>query len=122
MLCCEPFYQLVLELLQTPEYHELNKHVLVLTNTFDSGELMYIDECHVSPNGNKIIAEKKFKSYTEINGTDLLYDCDSDPDSDFTGRPSTWRCFFVLDFIVLNFSRSKHGAERLPQNLCFPAP
>jgi len=58
--CYKEYYALVLKLLQTPKYQVLNKHVLILTDAFDSEEYIYIDDGHVSPNGNKIIAEKIF--------------------------------------------------------------
>ena len=58
------FYSAVLKLLRTPEYRKLRNHILVLTDAFDSNEYIYIDNCHVSPNGNKIIAEK---IYNHIN-------------------------------------------------------
>ena len=58
------FYQKVLKLLHTPQYKELSNNVIILTNVFDLKEYIYIDECHVSPNGNKIIAEK---IYNHIN-------------------------------------------------------
>ncbi|MFA5876401.1 MAG: hypothetical protein WC901_06965 [Candidatus Margulisiibacteriota bacterium] len=52
----ELFYPAVLKLLQTPKYQELSNYVIVLTGAFDIEEPIYIDNCHVSPNGNKIIA------------------------------------------------------------------
>jgi hypothetical protein len=52
------FYPAVLKLLKTPKYEEMSNNVIVLTNIFDLKEPIYIDDCHVSPNGNKIIAEK----------------------------------------------------------------
>ena len=55
---CNLFYPAVLKLLQAPEYQELSNHVIVLTDAFDREEFIYIDFCHVSPNGNKIIAAK----------------------------------------------------------------
>jgi hypothetical protein len=58
------YYSAVLKLLKTPHYRELNKNVLDLTGAFDRNEYIYIDDCHVSPNGNKIIAEK---IYNRIN-------------------------------------------------------
>lgn len=51
------FYQAVLKLLKTPQYSKLSNHVMVLTDIFDIREPVYIDGCHVSPNGNKMIAE-----------------------------------------------------------------
>jgi len=50
------FYPAVLKLLQAPQYQELSNHVIVLTDAFDIEEYIYIDDMHVSPNGNKIIA------------------------------------------------------------------
>jgi hypothetical protein len=58
------YYSAVLKLLKTPRYRELNKYVIDLTDAFDREELIYIDDCHVSPNGNKIIAGK---IYNHIN-------------------------------------------------------
>lgn len=52
------YYTAVLKLLKTPEYRKLNKNVLVLVDAFDREEYIYLDHCHVSPNGNKIIAER----------------------------------------------------------------
>ncbi|MCK9613858.1 MAG: hypothetical protein M0R16_13355 [Bacteroidales bacterium] len=60
------FYPVVLELLKTPKYQELHRHVLVLTDVFDSEENIYVDAVHVSPKGNKIIAEK---IYNHINNS-----------------------------------------------------
>jgi len=60
------FYPAVLKLLQTPKYQELSNNVIVLTDAFDLEEYIYIDHCHVSPNGNKIIAEK---IYNHINNS-----------------------------------------------------
>jgi lysophospholipase L1-like esterase len=56
--CFSHFYPAVLKLLQSPKYQELSNNVIVLTDAFDQKEYIYIDECHVSPNGNKIIAAK----------------------------------------------------------------
>lgn len=65
--CYKAYYSLVLKLLQTPKYRELNKHVLVLTDAFDLEEYIYIDDGHVSPNGNKIIAEKIYNHIIKFN-------------------------------------------------------
>ncbi|KQC06762.1 MAG: hypothetical protein APR62_07530 [Smithella sp. SDB] len=51
-------YPAVLKLLQTPKYKDLANKVIILTDIFDSKEPIYIDEYHVSPNGNKIVAQK----------------------------------------------------------------
>jgi hypothetical protein len=58
------YYQVVLELLQKPEYKDLYTHVMVPHDAFDIEDYIYIDDCHVSPNGNKIMAEK---IYNHIN-------------------------------------------------------
>jgi lysophospholipase L1-like esterase len=60
------FYPAVIKLLQTPKYQELSNNVIVLTDAFDLEEYIYIDDCHVSPNGNKIIATK---IYNYINNS-----------------------------------------------------
>jgi len=52
------YYQVVLELLQTPKYRDLSRHVIFPKDAFDIEDYIYIDDCHVSPNGNKIMAEK----------------------------------------------------------------
>lgn len=51
-------YPLIGALLTGPAYRELHGHVLDLTGAFDGEEHIYIDFCHVSPNGNAIIAEQ----------------------------------------------------------------
>jgi hypothetical protein len=62
------FYPAVLKLLQTPQYQELSNHVIILTDAFDLEEYIYIDNCHVSPNGNKIIAAKIYNYITNSDG------------------------------------------------------
>jgi hypothetical protein len=64
--CYSLFYPAVLRMLQNPKYQELSNNVIVLTDAFDQKECIYIDDCHVSPNGNKIIAEK---IYNHINNS-----------------------------------------------------
>ncbi len=51
-------YPKLLDLLHTPEYRALARSVLNFTDAFDGDEYIYIDWCHVSPNGNRIIAER----------------------------------------------------------------
>jgi hypothetical protein len=58
------FYPAVLKLLQAPKYQELSNHVIVLTDAFDREDYIYIDDMHVSPNGNKIIAAKIYNYIT----------------------------------------------------------
>jgi len=53
-------------LVEDKKYIGLKEHVLDLTHSFDGEEIYYIDWCHVSPNGNKIIA-KKIKERIEQN-------------------------------------------------------
>lgn len=50
------YYTYVRQLLKEPKYQVLADHFLDLTEVFN-GKLVYIDFCHVSPNGNRIIAE-----------------------------------------------------------------
>jgi lysophospholipase L1-like esterase len=64
--CYSHFYPGVLRTLQNPKYQELSNNVIVLTDAFDQKECIYIDDCHVSPNGNKIIAAK---IYNYINNS-----------------------------------------------------
>ncbi len=40
------------------KYIKLRDRILDLTNSFDGDGKFYIDWCHVSPNGNKLIASK----------------------------------------------------------------
>ena len=49
------------------KYKELQNHVLDLTHSFDGDQIFYIDWCHVSPNGNKIIADKILNYISSIN-------------------------------------------------------
>ena len=53
-------------LVEDKKYIELKEHVLDLTHSFDGEEIYYIDWCHISPNGNKIIS-KKIKERIEQN-------------------------------------------------------
>jgi len=53
----ETFYKAVLKLLKTPPYSKLSDSVIVFTDIFNMKEPIYIDGCHVSPNGSRIIAE-----------------------------------------------------------------
>jgi len=62
------YYSAVLKLLNTPRYRELGKNVLDLTGAFDRREYIYIDDCHVSPNGNKIIGEKIYNHINNLRG------------------------------------------------------
>lgn len=60
----EPYhllYPAVLKLLDTEKYRSLKNHFIDLSNAFDGKDYIYIDHCHVSPNGNRIIAEKLLK-------------------------------------------------------------
>jgi hypothetical protein len=54
-----PFYSKVKELLYTdPRYKELLPCFLDLSELFNSRQYIYIDYCHVSPNGNQLVAQK----------------------------------------------------------------
>ena len=61
-------YAGILRLLQSPAYRELSNKVLVLTDAFDRDEYIYIDLAHVSPNGNRIIAEKIYNHLVHSKG------------------------------------------------------
>ena len=61
-------YAGILRLLQSPAYRELSNKVLVLTDAFDRDEYIYIDPAHVSPNGNRIIAEKIYNHLVHSKG------------------------------------------------------
>jgi hypothetical protein len=45
-------------LLENKKYNELQYHVLDLTYSFDGDKKFYIDWCHVTPNGNEVIAKQ----------------------------------------------------------------
>lgn len=62
------YYSEVLNLLKTPRYRELNKNFLDLSDAFNREEYIYIDDSHVSPNGNKIIAEIIYDYMDKFNG------------------------------------------------------
>ncbi len=59
-------YPAVLELLQSPEYIDLAGNFIDLTTVFDGNEKFYIDFCHVSPNGNKVVAKKLYDHIQKI--------------------------------------------------------
>ena len=50
------YYTKVLELLNTDKYSALNENFVDLTSAFDNIDNLYIDFCHVGPEGNKVIA------------------------------------------------------------------
>lgn len=52
------YYGFVIDLLQTEKYKILQDSFLDLSHVFDSSEKVYVDYCHLSPNGNQVIAEK----------------------------------------------------------------
>jgi hypothetical protein len=51
------YYDDVIELLDSSKYSILKDNFINLTSAFDSIPNVYIDFCHVSPNGNEIIAD-----------------------------------------------------------------
>ena len=51
-------YNKIGELLQRPEFSTLSGNVHDLTDVLNVDEYIYIDEAHVSPNGNRYIAER----------------------------------------------------------------
>jgi len=61
-------YTAILELLKDPRYKELSGSILDFTGVFDRDEYIYIDFAHVSPNGNRIIAEKIYNHIINSHG------------------------------------------------------
>lgn len=51
------YYKEVRAMMETPRFADLRGHILDATEVFDRSEAIYIDFCHVSPNGNRIMAE-----------------------------------------------------------------
>jgi hypothetical protein len=51
-------YSTIKQLLLSQKYKELADHVIDYSDAYDVDEHIYIDECHVTPKGNSIIAEK----------------------------------------------------------------
>ena len=68
------YYDQIKSLLQNDRYDVLLPHFIDLTSAFDEVPNVYLDFCHVSPNGNAIIAEevrlRLNKMNTEQNATD----------------------------------------------------
>jgi hypothetical protein len=63
-------YSEIFRLLKDPVFSDLSTHILDLTSAFDGNDYIYIDEMHVSPNGNKIIADKILDHITNNKKTD----------------------------------------------------
>ncbi|MFT5165020.1 MAG: hypothetical protein ACI8P3_000244 [Saprospiraceae bacterium] len=55
------YYDNVFRLLDTDKYKELKPHFYDLTNVLDHMPNVYIDFCHLSPNGNEKIADEILK-------------------------------------------------------------
>lgn len=51
------YYEEVLRMLDLPTYQALKQDCLILTHAFDDMTDVYIDFCHVSPNGNERIVD-----------------------------------------------------------------
>lgn len=54
----ELLYPVILRKLQEPGYKDIQNSFIDLSDVFNVKDYIYIDYCHVSPNGNYIIAEK----------------------------------------------------------------
>lgn len=52
------YYEQVRTLIQTAEYAELNTHFVDLSHVLDKAPPTYLDFCHLSPAGNKLVAEE----------------------------------------------------------------
>ena len=64
----DQLYKRVRKLLkEDKKYKELSNHVLDLTNSFDGEEKYYIDWCHVTPNGNQVIANQIMEKIKQNN-------------------------------------------------------
>ena len=64
----DQFYKRVRELLNDEsKYAALRNHVLDLTNSLDGNEYFYIDWCHLTPNGNQVIADQILKRIKQKN-------------------------------------------------------
>jgi hypothetical protein len=67
----EPYqhlYPAVLDILEEdPSYEELSGHFTNLSDTFDGNEYFYVDFCHVTPNGNQLIAEQLLERLDQID-------------------------------------------------------
>ena len=61
----KPLYSRIHELLDSPEYEILQEHFVDLTDSFDGEELFYVDWCHVTPNGNRLITEQLLDEVSE---------------------------------------------------------
>jgi len=63
----EALYERIRELLaDEPKYQVLQPHFLDLTHSFDGEEYYYIDWCHVSPNGNEVIATRMLRAVEQF--------------------------------------------------------
>jgi len=63
----QALYSAVAKILQEPGYRNLSPYVLDLTSAFDGEEYIYIDDIHVSPNGNAIIARRIHDHISKMN-------------------------------------------------------
>ena len=57
---------MILKILQNPDYKELPSYFIDLSDALDGDEQIYIDTCHLSPNGNKIIAKILYEYIQDI--------------------------------------------------------
>jgi len=53
-------YPMVITLLETPKYKTLTTNFIDLSHVLDGEERYYIDFCHLSPNGNEVVANNLF--------------------------------------------------------------
>lgn len=59
-------YNKIIEKLKEDKYKILNKHVRIYTDIFNNKSNIYIDYCHVTANGNNIVAERIWEDYNGI--------------------------------------------------------
>lgn len=62
----ELLYPAIVKMLEQPAYQPLKGHFLDLTQALNVQEPVYIDFCHLSPNGNQIIANKIYDHLQKI--------------------------------------------------------
>ena len=61
-------YAKILELIEADKkYAELKANFLSLTHVLDKDEPIYIDWCHLSPNGNEIVAAAIYQHFEKLN-------------------------------------------------------
>lgn len=58
-------YTKIIQLLKTPKYKELSENFIDLSRVLDGKNRYFIDMCHLSPNGNEVIAKKIYSDVSK---------------------------------------------------------